>query len=51
VPYQQVKNLLKVIILELSSTTVKDFGLLKMALHNLAALNYMQILETQERGP
>ena len=40
VPYQQIRNLLKIVVLELSSNA-KDAGLLKMAIHNLAAVNYI----------
>lgn len=48
IPYSQVKQSLKEVILMLVARTDPDLGLLKMALHNLAAVNYIEILEFTE---
>jgi hypothetical protein len=53
VPYCKVKDLLKDLLLQLITSQDEentDLSLLKMTLHNLAALNYIEMLEVNEKG-
>ena len=51
VPYQESKSILKQVILSLVESSEADYyGLLKMTLHNLAAINYIEILDYNEKG-
>ena len=51
VPYQEIKSILKQVILSLVENNDADhYGLLKMTLHNLAAINYIEILDYNEKG-
>lgn len=50
VPYQEVKTILKNVVLTLIESKEEDYGLLKMTLHNLATINYIEILDFNEKG-
>lgn len=53
VPYVEIKKIFKEVLLTLVGSKDGedlDYGLFKMTLHNLATLNYIEILEFGEKG-